>query len=91
MNLYNYEIILLSECWITEQTDISLKGYELFKKVRPMRKNSKRASGGLVCFIKSSLYKGVSNVYFDFEDGLCLKLRGDYFGWNKDLYILNVY
>ena len=33
--LYNYEIILLSECWITEQTDIQLKGYECFKKVRP--------------------------------------------------------
>ena len=35
----NYDIILLSECWISDKSNISLKGYKCFKKVRSMKKN----------------------------------------------------
>ena len=87
----NYDIILLSECWISEKSKIFLKGYDCFKKIRTMKKRSKRPSGGLVCFVKSNLSRGFSEINFDFEDGLCLRLDAKYFGWKNDIFIIYVY
>ena len=86
-----HEIILLSECWINEHSVIDIEGYKCFKKIRKMKRRAKRPSGGLICYIKESLFKGVETVNFDFEDGMCLRLKGNFFGWDSDLYILHVY
>ena len=56
-----------------------------------MKKRSKRPSGGLVCFVKSNLSRGFSEISFDFEDGLCLRLNANYFGWKNDIFIIYVY
>ena len=74
--LKQYDIILLNECWISDESIIDLGGYVCIKKIRPKKKRAKRYSGGLVCYIKESLYKGVHTVNFDFEDGMCLRLNG---------------
>ena len=89
--LSKYEIICLSECWISANCNVCLDGYECLKKVRSMKKTARRPSGGMVIFIKSSLVGGVENVSFDFEDGLCLKLKKEFFGWESDLFIVHVY
>lgn len=70
---------------------IDIEGYKCFKKIRQMKKRAKRASGGLVCYIQESVFKGVETVNFDFEDGMCLRLKGNFCGWDSDLYILHVY
>lgn len=87
----NFDIILLSECWIKENSIINLKGYECIKKVRVMKKKAKCPSGGMVIYIKSCLFGGVANVNIAFEDGLCLRLNKEYFGWENNVFIVHIY
>ena len=86
------DIILLNECWINKTNDLRMDGYaDPICKFRKKKKGAKRDSGGLCCFIRNSIIKGVTEVSWDFEDGLCLKMDRLFFGWERDAYILFVY
>ncbi|GFS06997.1 hypothetical protein ElyMa_006559600 [Elysia marginata] len=45
----------------------------------------------MVCFVREEISKGVEEVSWKFEDGICLKLCKDFFGWEKHLFVLSVY
>ena len=87
----SYDIILLSETWTNIYSDLSVRGYECVVKHRDRKRKAKRDSGGLVCFFRESIFKGVTREPWDFEDGMCFKLNKNYFGWEDDLFILFVY
>ncbi|GFS04871.1 RNA-directed DNA polymerase from mobile element jockey, partial [Elysia marginata] len=45
----------------------------------------------MVCFVREEISKGVEELSWKFEDGICLKLCKDFFGWEEDLFVLSVY
>ena len=86
------DIVLLSETWSNKMQVLKLSEYaEPICKHRVKKKNAKRESGGLVCFFRTGVLDGISEVKWDFEDGMCLKLDKCFFGWERDMYILFVY
>ena len=86
-----YDIVLLCETWTNEENEPVLNGYVCFGKYRRRKKRAKRDSGGLVCFVRESVSKGVTIENWDYEDGMCMKLDKECFGWVEDLFLLLVY
>ena len=89
--LTGHDIIVLSESWTNELSDLSLKGYVCVSKHRRRRKRAKRDSGGLICYFKNEIWKGISKCEWDFEDGLLFKLCKTFFNLEHDLYLVAIY
>ena len=86
-----YDFVFISETWTNESCSIGISGFKNFCKHRERRKNAKRDSGGLVVYVKESIEGGVHVEEWDFEDGMCFRLDGVFFGWKEDIFILCVY
>ncbi|GFR80176.1 hypothetical protein ElyMa_002308200 [Elysia marginata] len=89
--LREHGIVLLSETWTNEESEMELTGYDQVCKHTQRKKAGKRDSAGMVCFVREEIAKGVEEVSWKFEDGICLKLCKDFFGWEEDLFVLSVY
>ena len=87
-----YDVLFLSECWTNESSNIDLKYFDKpVCKHRKRKKSGKRDSGGLCVYFKPEVIKGVTNLEWDFEDGLDFKLDKIFFGWEKDAYLFCIY
>ena len=87
-----YDVIMLSETWTNEKDELGIDDFEKpFCKHRDRKVNARRDSGGLCVFFRKCIVKGISEVPWDFEDGMCFKLDKCYFGWKEDMYLLCVY
>ena len=86
-----YDCAFISETWTNEFSSIDIKGYVKYCKHRKRRENAKRDSGGLVVYFKEHMNKGVKELEWDNEDGMCFKLDKNVFGWKEDVYLLTVY
>ena len=42
-------------------------------------------------YIKEDVVKGVQEIKWNYDDGICLKLDREVFGWERDIYLLCVY
>ena len=89
----NPNIIFLSETWTNPymEENLQLTGYTPVFKHRTRKSNARRDSGGLVVFIHSSIVTGVTEVDWDWEDGICLNLDHEYFNFQNDIYLLCTY
>ena len=85
------DIVLFSETWTNEHSNLDIDDFVVFSKHRVKKKNARRDSGGLVCYFRKNVAKGVSEMKWLFEDGMCFKLDKDYFGWERDVILLFVY
>ena len=90
-SVFKSDIVLLSETWSNEYSDINVNGYTRVSKIRKLKKKAKRSSGGLEVYIKDNLVKGITNLNWEFEDGLSFKFDNDFFGWEKPLYLFFTY
>ena len=72
--LRKFDVILCSETWTNEFSNVSLEGYVSVCKHRKRKVNAKRDSGGLVCYFSEKVCKGISSEPCDLEDDLCFKL-----------------
>ena len=90
-SVFKSDIVLLSETWSNEYSDINVNGYTRVSKIRKLKKKAKRSSGGLEVYIKDNLIKGITNLNWEFEDGLSFKFDNDFFGWEKPLYLFFTY
>ena len=79
------DIVLFSETWTNEHSNLDIDDFNVFSKHRVKKKNARRDSGGLVCYFRKNVAKGVSEIKWLFEDGMCFKLDKDYFGWERDV------
>ena len=87
-----FDCVFISEAWTNETSCVDLDGYVTFRKERMRRARAIRDSGGLICYFKNHLARGVTEIPWEnFEDGMCFKLDKNYFGWNEDVYLLCVY
>ena len=87
-----YDIIFLNETWSKGDCDFTLNGYTYLDYPRKSRsKNALRASGGIGIFIRNSVYSGVK-FHKIFEDIIVwIRLKKEFFSFDKDVYIANVY
>ena len=90
-SLKPHDIIILSECWINRKCVLNLEGYECVTKCRRRRKRAKRDSGGLCVFIKKNIWAGITEIDWDFEDGLLFLLKSTFFSFKEDLYLVCPY
>ena len=87
-----YDLILIAETWADKHDDFFLDGYTFTNYPRGYRNPyAKRCSGGLGIFIRNDILNGVEMIKH-FEDIIAwLKLKKDFFGIERDIYISNVY
>ena len=85
------DIVLLTETWTNEQTDIQLDGYFEYKLSRKRHKRAKRDSGGLAIFIREKLKKEVVLVKCDSDDIMWIRIDGSLLPTGKALYICLTY
>ena len=87
-----YGVFFLSESWTNENSTIKLNNFcKPICKHRKRKKSAKRDSGGLGCYFKPEVIGGVTELDWDFEDGLIFRLNKNFFGWDKDVYLFCVY
>ena len=89
------DVVLLSETWTNEENeenDLKLRNFKKpFCKHRERKRNARRDSGGLCVFFRNSIVNGVSEIKWDFEDGMCFKLDRCFFGLERDMFFVFVY
>ena len=89
--LSDYDVIMLSECWINKYSVLTLDGYEHVSKPRLKNKKAKRESGGIVCYFKKALFKGIIEKNWDFEDGMIFEFDKHFFGFTENLILICPY
>ena len=86
-----YDVVFLSECWLSEDTRIEFKGYTCFTKARKRKKRAKRDSGGLCVFIKECISHLFDAIFWDYEDALIFKINRVDSYLDKDLFFIFCY
>ena len=86
------DIVLLCESWTHDKCDLHIDGYECIFKNRVKKRAARRPSGGIVCYFKTSIWKGVQEVKWENnEDGVIFRLNKTFFGWEQDLLLFFTY
>ncbi|MEW8548380.1 MAG: reverse transcriptase family protein, partial [Candidatus Thiodiazotropha sp.] len=89
---YKNDLILLTETWTNEFSDISFPGFHVFYLSRTDRKqNSKRDSGGIAIYVRDKYYSSDMLVKQDSDDILWVKFDGSLFNLSNDLYLCLCY
>ena len=86
-----HDVIFLSETWTNKYSNLNLDGFIPVAKHRRKKVKARRESGGLVCYFRESIFRGIHEEKWSFEDGLCFRLDKTWFGWDKDIFLLCVY
>ena len=93
--LSQHHIIMFNETWSpnNEASEYELPGYELINIPRSFKhKLALRSSGGICLFVRKVLYKTGIEFHKNFEDLIVwIKLKKEYFGFKKDVFIACVY
>ena len=88
----NNDLILLTETWTNESSEISFPGFHVFFLSRTDRKqNSKRDSGGIAIYVRDKFYSSDMLIKQDSDDILWVKFNGSIFNLSKDLYLCLCY
>ena len=88
----NNDLLLLTETWTDEYSDISFPGFKVFWLSRlEKNRNSKRSSGGIAIYVRDKFYK--TNMLFkqDSDDILWLRFEGCLFNLQYDVFMCLCY
>ena len=86
------DILLFAETWTSELSDISVNNFETVPLHRvDKHRGSRRDSGGLICYIRSSLMSFVNVYAKDSDDIIILKVCKTLLGIDHDLYLFYSY
>ena len=69
------DIVMFNETWTSESSDLSVENFDFIALHRTRKLSAKRDSGGLVIYIKSSLYDSDMLVKQDGDDIIWLKFK----------------
>jgi exonuclease III len=90
--LSDNDIIFLTETWSNENSNMEVEGFSLFCLHRSDKKrNSKRDSGGIACYIKNHLINFVHLYKSDSDDIMWLKFDACLFALDNDMYVCLCY
>ena len=83
--LNKFDIFSLIETWHTQNTKVSLRGFDSIAVTRKKKYKKGRHSGGILIYIKNAIRKGVSQIT------TWLKLKKSFFGLQKDIFLCITY
>lgn len=88
-----HDIICLSETWTKKNSKIDLNGYSdpIHSYRHFQNRRAKRASGGIIIYIKDSVRRGIKLIKNDIDCLLWLKVDKNYFHIEEDIYIAVAY
>ena len=90
--LKSFDLLFFCETWTTELSDISLPNYTAFAMHRTFKhKSARRASGGVIAYIRNEIAKGVTFLKKGPAELLWIKLDRDAFGFQRDILICLCY
>lgn len=89
--IIDYDMVCLTETWLSAQSDVNLKGFRCIKRPRNKRRKKGRRSGGIILYFKKWLSNGIKEISKSHEDLLWVKLDRYFFGFDKDVYICIAY
>lgn len=87
----DHDIFGVIEAWTYENSDIEIPNYYSYNKYRNLSKNARRASGGIICYIKRSIKHGVRILGSANENLLWLELKKEVFNFVKPVYLCLCY
>ena len=87
----NSDVILLTETWTNEQSKIELEGFTCFMLNRNKHQRARRDSGGLVIYIRNEFCDGNTLVKVNEGCIIWVKLYGELFHIDSDLYVCLCY
>ena len=90
-NLSKSDFIGLVETHADSNTDISLKGYYVFRKDRPRNKKAWKASGGIAVLVKETPRNACKFEPVSDSDVVWVRVQKDIAKLNSDLYLAFVY
>ena len=85
---------MLTETWADEYSDLSINGFSYFQLNRSeFKRITKRASGGIVIYVRDTLPIDISNILIHKEndDILWLRIEGSKLNIDNDLFICLCY
>ena len=87
-----HHVILLTECWTNQFSEITVNNFESFVLHRQEnKKNSKRNSGGIVLYIRNKYVSDDTLIFTSHDDILWVKISSSVLSLNNDLYICLCY
>ena len=87
--LRTYDVIFLSECWISNDFNFTSEGYVC--KAIPRSKSKGIQGGGLYVMIKESYSRHISVCEVVADTFVWIKFHGELFNFNEDLYMCGAY
>ena len=76
-----------------EEASLHIDGYKCFSTCRPKRKNVKhhKPSGGLAVYVHNSIRPGVTRHSLSGTESIFIKLKKEFFGLEKDIFVCFAY
>ena len=76
-----------------EEPNLHIDGYKCFSTCRPKRKNVKhhKVSGCLAVYVHQSIRSGVSRLSLSGTENIFIKLKKEFFGLEKDVFVCFAY
>jgi exonuclease III len=90
-DIVKHDIVFLSETHSNEKDNIQIEGFHVTCNHRDKLKQAKKHFGGVIVAIKKDIKKGVKIVNVSKSDEITIKLRKDFFNFDKDLFVKGVY
>ncbi|MEW8547527.1 MAG: reverse transcriptase family protein, partial [Candidatus Thiodiazotropha sp.] len=85
-------IVFLLESWTSEYSNLDFEGYKVYNFYRKFRhRRAKRRSGGVVLLYRENLHDGIKVVRNSYDTIIWIKLDGNYFSFENDIYICGAY
>ena len=90
--LKTLDVILLSETWLNADNHVALTGFKFYNYPRrPKHPNAKKDSGGLGIFMHKRVERGIEMLHNHNDVIAWIKLKKEFFGFKRDLFVVNVY
>lgn len=90
--LKEHDIVLLTETWTSELSNVEIVGYSCCKAHRKLRKKTaRRDSGGLIVYVKENLTAGVEFIRSKNDDLMWLKFDKTFFSFDRDVMVCLCY
>ena len=89
----SYNIIVLYETWTSKHSNVKLSGFS--KPIHSFRRfknrRAKRASGGVIIYIKDEIRKGIKLIKKNIDSIIWIKLDKQFFCTQNDRFIAAAY
>lgn len=88
----NHDIVLFTETWANQFSDLTVEHFEHFNLNRSENKaSSKRSSGGIIIYVRNEFVSSDTVIFHSEDDIICIKINGFKLGLHNDLFVCLCY